>query len=135
MNAAIKRASALRRMMSMKVAAHNAAGANTEVVAHSKNRKSPNQLVGRPNGTVSSGQTATTRTTMLATNVCVGVTMSCTAGFGLRSRFGKNDAMDFTVRVVPPNDPSSATRDLRALEDLNVLGVRPTQPALAAAHG
>ena len=94
-NATIKRASALRRMMSMKMAAHKAAGANTEVVAHSKNRKSPNQLVGRPNGTVSSGQTATTRTTMLATNVCVGVTIGCNAGFGLRSRFGKNDTDGF----------------------------------------
>ena len=68
-NAATTRASALRRMMSMKVAAHNAAGANTDTVPHSKNRKSPNRLVGRPNCTVSNGQSATQSNTTLATKV------------------------------------------------------------------
>ena len=98
-NATTTRASALRRMTSMNVAIHKAAGANTERVAQDRKRKSPSQLVGRPTRSVNNGHSAITSKTTLAHNACVGVTKRASSGCGFRSRLGKNDARDFMVRA------------------------------------
>ena len=88
-------ASALRLTMSMTVRRHIEGAVITDVEAQNRNANSPNQLVGRPNRSVSIGQTAARNTIPLAINVCVGVVTSfANAGFLFRSRIGKNDAMD-----------------------------------------
>ena len=109
-NAASKRASALRLTTSMNVATHNDGAVSTELVAHSRNRKSPTQLVGRPSRSVSIGQSARPNTTTLATSACVGVIMRSSPGFGFGSRLGKNDSMIFTMGAVPLNVVAQARR-------------------------
>jgi len=107
------RASARCRMMSMPVTTNSVAGANTETVAHSKNKKSPNQDVGRPSGTVNSGHSDMRNTTTLTASACRDFIDSGSPTFCLRFGAGKSFATNFTTFAVVFNDPSSAIRRTR----------------------